>query len=112
MRLGDTARPLNVVVTLWCRVLVVGPDRTALASHRLEGAGMPDLGAVDDVARLALLAGRIGGRIILSDVTPALRSLLELSGLRVEAEWEAEGGEESLAVQEGQEKLHPGDLPS
>jgi hypothetical protein len=106
------ARPLKVEVALWCRVLVVGPDRTALASHRLEGPGPPDLGAVDDVARLALLAGRIGGSIILSDVSPALRSLLRLSGLRVEAEGEAEGGEETLHVQEGQEELHPGDLPS
>jgi hypothetical protein len=99
-------------VTLWCRVHVMGPDRAALASHRLEGAGLPDLGAVDDVARLALLAGRIGGSIILSDVTPALRSLLDLSGLRIETEWEAEGREETLGVHGGQEKLHPGDLPS
>lgn len=112
MRFGGTARPLNVEVTLWCRVLVVGPDRTALASHRLEGPGVPDLGALDDVARLALQAERLGGRIVLSDVTPALRSLLELSGLRVEVEREAEGGKESLGVEGGQEELHPGDLPS
>ena len=112
MRSAGTARPLKVEVALWCRVLVVGPDRTALASHRLEGPGPPDLGAVDDVARLALRARRLGGRIILSDVSPALRSLLDLAGLTVEVEGEAEGREEPLGVQEGQEELHPGDLAS
>ena len=80
--------------------------------HELGGPGLPDLGAVDDVARLALLAGRLGGRIVLSDVSPAMRSLLELAGLGVEVEGEAEGGEEPLGVEEGQEELHPGDLAS
>jgi hypothetical protein len=92
-----------VVVTLWCRVLIVGADHTTLAHHQLGGPGLPDLGAVDDVARLALLARRLGGRIILSDVNPALHSLLELAGLRVEVEREAEGREEPLGAEEGQE---------
>jgi hypothetical protein len=105
-------RPLSVVVNRWCRVLVVGADHTALASHQLGGPGDPDLGAVDDVARLALVARRLGGGIILTDVAPALRSLLELAGLRVEMEGEAEGGEEPLGIEEGQEELHPGDLPT
>jgi len=99
-----------MVVTRWCRVLVVGADHTSLASHQLSGPGLPDLGTVDQVARLALRARRVGGRIILSDVSPAMRSLLELTGLRVEVEGEAESGEEPLGVEKGQEELHPGDL--
>jgi hypothetical protein len=112
MRSRGIARPLSVVVHLWCRVQIVGADHTTLARHQLGGPGLPDLGAVDDVARLALRARRLGGRIILSDVSPALRSLLDLAGLTVEVEGEAEGREEPLGVQEGQEELHPGDLAS
>ena len=110
MRFRGISRPLSVVVNLWCRVLILGADRTTLACHHLGGPGLPDLGAVDEIARLALLARRHGGRIVLSDVSPALRSLLELTGLRVEVERESEGGEEPLGVEEGQEELHPGDL--
>ena len=112
MRSRGIARPLSVVVHLWCRVQIVGADHTTLARHQLGGPGLPDLGAVDDVARLALRARRLGGRIILSDVSPALRSLLDLAGLTVEVVGEAEGREEPLGVQEGQEELHPGDLAS
>ncbi|MGA2307105.1 MAG: hypothetical protein ABSH29_23375 [Acidimicrobiales bacterium] len=112
MRLRHIARPLTMVVTQWCRVLIVGADHTSLACHQLGGPGLPDIGTVDEVARLALLARRLGGRIILSDVSPALRSLLDLAGLPVEVEWEAEGGEEPLGVERGEEHLHPGDLPS
>jgi hypothetical protein len=112
MRFRNIVRPLNVVVNLWCRVLVVGPDHTALSRHQLSGPGLPDIGAVDNVARLVLQAGRVGGRIILSDVSPALRALLNLAGLGVEMEWESEGGEEALGVEGGKEKLHTGDLSS
>ncbi len=112
MRLPTIVRPLSVVVNLWCRVLVVGADHAAVACHQLGGPGPPDIGAVDDVARLALQARRLGGRIVLSEVSPALRSLLSLAGLCVEMEREAEGGEEPLGVERGQEELHPGDRPS
>jgi hypothetical protein len=101
MRLRGIARPLSVIVNVWCRVQIVGADHTTLASHQLAGAGLPDLGAVDDVARLALLARRLGGRIVLCDVSPALGSLLELAGLRVEVERKAERGEEPLGIEEG-----------
>jgi len=96
---------------LWCRVLVVGPNSAELARRVLEGPGDPDFRAVDCVARLALLAGRVGGHIVLADVSPMFRALLELVGLRVEVEGQAELGEQSLGVQEGQEEGHPGDLP-
>jgi hypothetical protein len=93
-------RPVFLFVPqeLWCRVTVVGPDRAALASGVLEGTGIPDIGAVDDVARLALLAKRLGGALVLAEVVPGLQALLELTGLRVEVEREPEGGEQSLGV--------------
>lgn len=112
MRLRGIARRVSVVVNLWGRVQIVGADDATLAYHQLGGPGLPDLGAVDDVARLALLARRLGGHIVLSDVSPELCSLLDLAGLRVEVEREAESREEPLGIEEGQEELHPGDLPS
>ena len=65
---------------------------------------------MDGIARLALAAGRLGGAMSLAQVSPALRSLLDLAGLTVEVEGEAESGEEPLGVEKGQEELHPGDL--
>lgn len=65
----------------WCRVTVVGPDGAELARCVLMGPGAPDLGAVNDVARLALLAIRLKGGIVLAEVSPGLRALLELTGL-------------------------------
>jgi hypothetical protein len=90
--------------------MVVGPDGAELAHVVLEGPGAPDLAAVDDVARLTLAAGRLGGEITLLDLSPAMGALLELAGLGVEMEGQAELGEEPLGVQEGQEETHPGDL--
>jgi hypothetical protein len=96
----------------WCRVDVVNAEGAVLARYALEGPRGPDLRAVDDVARLALLAARLGGGITLAQVCPRMRELLELTGLRVEVEGQAELGEEPLCVQERQEEIHPGDLPS
>jgi hypothetical protein len=73
-------------VQLWCRVTVVGADGAPLASWALEGRGAPDLGAVDNIACLALLARRLGGGIVLARVSPALRALLDLAALPVEVE--------------------------
>ena len=94
----------------WCRVTVVGPDGAELATYVLDGPGAPDMGTVDDVARLALMAGRLGGGTVLSDVSPALQALLELAGLQAEVQRQAELGEEPLGAQEGQEPRHTGDL--
>ncbi len=95
----------------WCRVTVRGPDGTVRVHHVLEGPGPPDLGSVDEVARLALWAGRDGGSVFLSEVSPELDELLELSGLRVEMEWQAEGREETFVVEQVEEEAHPGDAP-
>jgi hypothetical protein len=112
MRFSGIGRPLSVLINLWCRVTVVVANDTALICHELGGPEGPDLGAVDVVARLALLAGRLGGRIIVSDLSPEMGALLELTGLPVEVEGEAEGREEPLGVEQGQEELHPGDRAS
>ena len=91
-------------VQLWCRVVVTGPDGAELVGVRLSGTGEPGLGAVDDVARLALMAGRLGGTVVVAEAAPVMRALLDLAGLPVEVEGEAELGEEALRVQKGQEE--------
>jgi hypothetical protein len=97
---------------VWCRAVVVRPDGTVVADRELSGLGGPGLGVVDDVARLALEASRLGARLTLADVSPALSELLDLAGLVVEVEREPELREEAIGVHEGQEEVHPGDLPA
>ncbi|MEU9418249.1 STAS domain-containing protein [Streptomyces sp. NPDC048272] len=67
----------------------------------------PGLGAVDAVARLALVARRHGVRLRLTGAGPALRALLGLVGL-VELLGEPEEREPPGGVQEGVES---DDLP-
>ncbi len=90
----------------WCRIRVRRPDGTLLGDHELRGHGDPDLGAVDAVAHIMLAATRRGEQVVLRDVAPALRALLELAGLPVEMEWEPERGEQTLRVEERQEEAH------
>ena len=78
---------------LWYRATVVGPDGTELVRCVLEGAGTPGLGTVDDVARLALWAGRLGGTVVVTEVSAFLGALLALAGLGVEVPGQAELGE-------------------
>ena len=96
----------------WCRITIVSPDGTVVARCVLEGLGAPDLGTVDDVAHRALLAARSGRSVVVDDISPLLRELLELAGLGVEVQGQAELGEEAFGVQECQEKTHRRDLPS
>ena len=95
----------------WGRVSIVGPAGTEIGGTWLDGPGDPDLGAVDAVARLALLAGRFGCTLALTDASPSLRSLVELAGLPVEMKRQAEVGEEPLGAHDRQEVRQPGDLP-
>jgi len=103
----------------WCRVVIAGADGRVVARCAVSGDGDPGLGAVDLVAVLALLASRMGGKVTMTDVAPRMGELLELaglgietSGLRVEVDREAEGGEESLVVERGQEEVHRRDAPA
>ena len=95
----------------WCRVRLIGPSGDRLGCYLFGGPTSPDLRAVDEVARLDLLTARLGGRIQLIDVAPALRELLDLAGLTVEMERQAKGREQPLGVEEVQEEVHGGDLP-
>ena len=115
---------------LWCRATIVGPGDRQLAAFALKGPGDPDIGAVDDVARFVLLAKRLGGRLVLTDLSTKLRLLLDLAGLlaeaaglcvepaglcveevlSVEVERQTELGEEPLGIQEGEEERRGADL--
>ncbi|SDM98103.1 ABC-type transporter Mla maintaining outer membrane lipid asymmetry, MlaB component, contains STAS domain [Streptomyces sp. cf386] len=70
------------------------------------GLGPPGLGVVDLLARLQLAARRAGGRIRLRDADPSLHALLDLVGLRFEAEGQPEQREPALGVEEA---VEPGD---
>lgn len=73
-------------VQLWCRIALVGSGGSVLATRVLRGEGVPDLEAVDDVARLALAAARVGGRVVVAEVSPEMGELLDLAGLGVEVQ--------------------------
>jgi hypothetical protein len=74
-----------------------------------------DLATVNALARLQLVAGRLGCRVLLRDASVELRQLLAFlglddvvvcAGLRGEAAREAEEGEQPVRVQE---RVHRGD---
>lgn len=94
----------------WCRVQLIGPDGDPLGCYPFGGPDGPDLRVVDELARLDLLTARLGARIELIDVVPALRELLDLAGLGVEMERQAKSREQPLGVEEVQEEVHGGDL--
>jgi hypothetical protein len=58
-------------------------DRTAARPLYIDGRDTrhPDLGTVDALARLTLLARRRGLRVLVSEASPMLRALLDLAGL-------------------------------
>ncbi len=96
----------------WCRVRWVDHDGRLRDAGGVGGRGRPDLHAVDRLVRLLLALGRLGLHPQLVAVTPQLAELLDLVGLGdlvVEMEGEAEGGEEALGVEHGQEEGHLGD---
>ena len=68
----------------WYRLTVTDCDGLELA-WEAGGPGLPDLQAVDVVARLALLFRRSGASVELTDVSDAMSELLVLSGLTAEA---------------------------
>ncbi len=81
-------------------VLLRGDEE--VASWALLCTGRPDLGLVDEVARLQLAARRLGCSIWLRHACPDLLQLLDLVGLRdevgrppLQVVGEAEGGEEA-----------------
>jgi len=95
----------------WCSATVTGHDGATVARYVFEGPGLPDLAALDQVARVFLFSARLGGTVALVDVSPAMEDLLALVGLSVEMRGETELGEESIWFHHGQEEGH-GDDPT
>jgi hypothetical protein len=89
----------------WARVVVQSADGRRQVTWLL-GQAPPDLAVVDALARLQLASRRRGDRVLLEEVAKRLDELLELAGLRGEFEWDAEGREEPIDVEEG---MDPGD---
>lgn len=89
-------RPIGVME--WCRLSVVGESRT-----------LPDMSVVDQIARLALTARRAGGQLVIESVCDELAELLDLAGLGVEVNWDAERREQPLGIHRRQEDRQLGD---
>lgn len=64
----------------WCRITVVAADGSE-RSWEVVGQDPPDMAVVDEIARHALGAIRLGGRIVLREVDPEVGRLLDLAGL-------------------------------
>ena len=82
----------------WCRLSVVD-----------ESGALPDMSIVDQIARLALTARRAGGQLLIESVCDELAELLDLAGLGVEVNWDAERWEQPLGIHRCQEDRHLGD---
>jgi hypothetical protein len=94
----------------FCVLRILGADGTELLSMPLWGGDTPDLGTVDRIGRMALVARRDGGRLELDEVAPELAELLELAGLGVEVQRQAEAREEPLGIERIEEEAQRGDL--
>jgi ABC-type transporter Mla MlaB component len=94
------AEPPGVGDELLARVVIERADGSREVAW-LTCEGVPDLTAVDTLARLQLACRRAGDRLHLERVSEKLEALLELSGLFGQFERQTEGGEEPLRFQEG-----------
>jgi hypothetical protein len=94
---------------VWCRVVVLDADGSALAYWTEGGRDAPDLAVVERLAWLRLAALRFGGGVVLTEVLPDLDALLELAGLSRQVCGQPEVGEEPLGLEEGIERH---DLPT
>ncbi len=68
---------------VWCRARVVDGAGRVLSSYVLSGVGDPTMSAVDTVAGLALDARRLGGDLVVTEVSPRLQELIDLAGLPI-----------------------------
>jgi hypothetical protein len=67
--------------TVWCRLVIHGPDGAVLHSATLRGPGSPTVEVVDRLARLRLELGRHGRIVTVADPCAELAELLDLAGL-------------------------------
>ncbi len=75
-------------------IVVVGLGGIEVTTWTLPVVAQPDLGVIDELARLQLAARRLGYTIRLRNACAGLSELLDLAGLRLEMQGEAEGGEQ------------------
>ena len=110
-----TGGPSTSVMTVWCRMTMHGGDRSGPGDPViLEGAGRPDLAAVDQLARRMLEAARTGGQLVIEFLDPELSDLVELAGLAglgTEMPGKAEGREEPPRLERLEEEGQLGDPP-
>jgi hypothetical protein len=66
---------------LWCRIAIADCSGTTIATWTVAGAGSPDLGVVDRIARLRLDSKDRGQTLVLSEVCPDLAALIRFAGL-------------------------------
>ena len=78
---GGRRRPSAVGRCVMLAMVVLARGEAELASWPLARAGGADLGVVDDLARLALAARRVGCSVRLCHARGELLELLELVGL-------------------------------
>lgn len=83
-------------VEVWCTITLTGSACAA-----------PDIALVDALARLALVAGRNGGSLTVTEMSPAVARLLDLAGLLGEVGGQPEDREDVLDVEEGVEATDP-----
>jgi hypothetical protein len=92
----SAVQPSNQVMSAsrpWCRVRFTDRHGSVVGGCLLGGCDDPDLGTVETIARLALVAKRRGGGVVLSEVRDDLARLLDLCGLPVDVQWQPERGE-------------------
>lgn len=70
----------------WCRFSLLDAQGSVVAGGELAGPILPDIGAVNVIARLALIAKQTGTTFHLADACPELLELIELAGLPVQVE--------------------------
>ena len=81
MSSGPAGRHIPVLRRDTYALVVVLSGDVQVASWPLEGDGPPDIGVVDELARLQLRARRMGCSIRLREVSAELFELLDLLGL-------------------------------
>lgn len=75
---ADPARPVGMCES--ARAILAGTE-TGLLVCDVNALTRPDVGTVDALARLTLVARQLGGQVLLLDAPHELRELLDLAGL-------------------------------
>lgn len=98
-------------MTLWCRATAAGCQGSQTGSSVvIAGTRAPDLAAVDELARWMLGVTRAGGSVVIEYVAPKMAELLDLSGLSIEVQGQAEGRKQPQRVQRLEKEGELGDL--